>query len=200
MKKLSAAVFAALLTACGSSGDPSGTVDGSIQGRKLDFSHGIIFTTGNQPGRPGNSATILLSNRSDLCDSMKSHIIPKNLDKLDFNIVHSDEQRNAVPLTTGEYIVATGSQAHEAPRLVGATASRSDGECVPVLDYKESQAVSGSVTLDAVDVDVATAGGAQGSYELFFGSKKEKLSGTFNAIFCEDATRPASGPKLECEP
>lgn len=213
MKNVSITILTIALAACGSSpsdsrGDGGSSGDGgnnsggngdTVQGRKLEFSHGIIFTNGNTPGARGNTATIILSNQSDLCDTMKTHVTPKNLDMLNLQLVHRDEQAINLPLTTGQYIVTSPSEGGDAPRIMAASVSASDDKCAPLLDSQDAVAMSGSVTLDAVDVDVVTAGGAQGTYELFFAPFNEKLSGSFDAVFCEDATRPAGGPKVECE-
>lgn len=189
MKKIIGAILVAGLVACGPPGNQNGNV--RYQNGESVFSVEASIFAQNE-----DSLVVLMSNAGDVCSRLKANSDVKNAATLTFVLVHTDENGEPLPITTGDYKIVD-PLADEAPtgKFAYADLSRTDAECKDTVDLDKSSAVSGSVGLSSVDL--SEGGQVGGSFDILMGMQKEKFMGSFGASHCDlpvdDQDMPACG-------
>jgi hypothetical protein len=165
----------AALSGCPAS-NASSKVDGNIGGAPLPVHDALAITVPASATSPG-TASILLTDASNVCEDFAAGKAPAGVSALALEILRLDAQgRPAAPTAAGRFdIVKPGAAPMANSNTAVATFSSLDASCAPL---KSLHSVDGSVTIDHLD-----ATGYTGSFDLTFDSG-EHISGRFDAIEC----------------
>lgn len=188
--KIQMAVFAGLASALVGCG-PFNTFEGNVSGVTLSVKDAIFYN----PKVDGNirSTVIYLTDKENLCASLKANRTNKNLTGLAMVLIRSNADGTILAPTTGEYSVV--KDLTTMPQM-GAWASfnKSDANCTNSLTTESSLGQSGTVKVDKMD---ATANGAiTGTFDITFGTQKNLTKGSFSARYCDISETPE---KPSCE-
>lgn len=172
MKKIIGAIVAASIVACGGSND----IKGSVDGKTFEAKEAIVTSI-------DESVVIAITNISDTCGLAKAKKEPKNASFLTIALSNSDAGGKLVAVTPGEYKIVDFGSNMPAGRVAFAGIGLSDDKCDEMIDDEKSTALSGTITLTAIELK--DGGSAEGTFELFFGKAKEKVTGSFGASYCD---------------
>lgn len=184
MKKLVAALVLVASMGC------AGSVNGTVGGVNLSVSDAIFSLFKDSAGKT-TGAFIVLSDKPNLCASLKANREPKSATALSLVLFRFSNTDYLAP-DVGDYTVTA-----DAPTSAGSFAqaqfSRTDANCTNTLNEATSYGKSGLVKV--ANLKGETNGNASGTFDLTFGAG-DKVTGTFNANFC-DVTMIASSPNCE---
>jgi hypothetical protein len=197
---VAAASLGSLALACHSSPPPpttgTGTVNGMISGISLPVKDSIsFFVIGTQGGTAFNTLIIVLGDAPNLCSV--AHTGGQSGTKASFislTLILQSQAKVAgqppPPVSPGTYeilpsVAADGAILPAPPIEADAQFQETDAQCMNTLNPLNTDAVGGTIELDAV-----SATGASGSFTLRFNGGV--IDGTFASAGCEPPSDDAS--------
>lgn len=176
MQKFVSAVLMMTLGGC------AGSVSGTVGGVSLSVSDAIFAVIKDNDGK-SRGAVVLLSDAPRLCENYKANREAKGSTNLLFTLYRLSDTDVLAP-DVGEYTV-TGSDIKGAGFHAGAIFGRNDANCVNTIASTARDGKSGLITVKSIKSEAG--GGAGGSFDVTFGSG-DKLTGNFNASYCDITT------------
>lgn len=184
MKKLmTAAVLLAGLSGC------PGSVNGTVGGVQLPVSDAIFAVLKDNGKTVG--AAVYLSDKPKLCDSLHANRETKQATSMLFLLSRTTTSDVLAP-DVGDYTVIEFGRA-EAGNRTYSFFSRTDANCTNTISSTASGGKSGLVKL--TNFKPETGGSANGTFDVTFGAG-DKVTGNFNATFC-DITEVPANPNCE---
>jgi hypothetical protein len=178
MGRVLVVVGALLLNGC------AGSVEGEVAGLRLRVADSIFWYALDTAGRV-NGVFVTLADRPRLCEELKSNREQAQKTSLSFTLFTLTNSE-VLPPQPGDYTV---SDVPETPgNFAYALFSRSDAACQPTLSEPSGFGRSGLVKLDRIRGE--KGGNAVGTFDVTFGTG-DRVTGNFNAEFCDIAVAPA---------
>jgi|CXWL01.1.fsa_nt_gi hypothetical protein len=166
--------------ACGG----AGSVNGKVAGNALSVvdSAFLLFKENNKI----TSAAVILSDKPNLCTTAKANRDTKNSTYLIIGLYRyvDDGAGGLSPVSpdVGDYSVV---QPTRAGTYAGALFGKSDASCTTTVGATQSAAQSGTVKVTAFKPEAN--GSAVGTFDITVGTQNDKVTGSFNALFCDVA-------------
>ncbi len=164
------------LAACG-----PGSFDGTVSGIKLDVKSAVFLQGKDGNGSP-NSAWLALADVSNPCDMLKANRMQKSGAYALFVLEQFDANNKAIQPGVAEYTV-TDNIFTFSGNVAFANFVKNDTNCTNTLQSKNSTGRSGLIKVTSYKG--ATGGSIGGSFDVTFGDQNDKVTGSFNAPFCE---------------
>ncbi|HEY0882566.1 MAG TPA: hypothetical protein VGD87_13580 [Archangium sp.] len=178
MRRLLVAVAAVVSAGC------AGSVNGEVAGLRLSVADSIFWYALDTSGRV-NGVFLTLADRPRLCEELKANREKAQKTSLSFTLF-TLTQSEVLPPQPGDYTV---SDVPETPgNFAYALFSRSDAACQPTLSEPSGFGRSGLVKLERIRGE--KGGNAAGTFDVTFGTG-DRVTGNFNAEFCDIAVAPA---------
>lgn len=174
--------------ACGG----AGSVNGKVAGNQLSVvdSAFLLFKDNNKIV----SAAVILSDKPNLCTTAKANRDTKNSTYLIIGLYRyvDDGAGGLTPVSpdVGDYSV---TQVTRAGTYAGGLFGKSDAACQTTVGATQSAAQSGTVKVTTFKPEAN--GSAVGTFDITIGTQNDKLTGTFNAQFCDVV--PSATPNCE---
>ncbi len=179
MKKLATLVLPLCLAACGG----PGSFNGTVAGIKLDVKSSVFLQGTDSNGVP-NSAWVALTDVPAACDEVKSNRTPKNGTIVVFLLERYDANNKRIAPDKGDYTV-TDNIFSSSGNIAFANFSKQDTNCTNTIQAKNSTGRSGLIKVDGYKG--VTGGNISGSFDVTFGDQNDRVTGGFNADFCDAA-------------
>lgn len=148
-------------------------------GDRIRVQSAAFIPVSDQSGRM-YAGKLMLSDKPDLCRSLRSGRVPKKMEGMTFDILRVSNQSVLAP-DTGDYTIITGE-----PQRAGSYASggfvKLDSNCINTLSANEAILRSGFLTLD--EFETGRDGVVSGTFEATYG-QGDDTTGRFTAEFCE---------------
>jgi hypothetical protein len=174
-----------VLVGCGGS-----VFDGKVAGNTLDVKDAIFIQPRNEEGKV-TTATVYLSDKTDLCATLKAGRRPKNASIFSVTVMRSNGTAILSP-EVGEYTIVT-AEPTGAGSFAGAGFSKYDANCTNTLADDAVGARSGLVKVSEFRAE--TNGRMSGTFDVTIGVQADKVKGSFGANFCD----LSSVQNLNCE-
>ncbi|MBL8953304.1 MAG: hypothetical protein JNK82_21170 [Myxococcaceae bacterium] len=189
-KRLVVMAVAVVLSACGSAGSFSGTVTGNSLSVK-DAAFALLKTD------DGKSAGLLLvlSDTPGMCDKVKANRTPKNSSSFTMLAFNLSDTGEALAPDANEYTIRSELVTPPLKGRIGVSFfSKVDANCTETLQDKNIAGQSGIVKITRLDG--SANGVASGTFDITVGTQLDKVTGSFNATFC-DITKLQANPSCE---
>lgn len=174
-------VVTALMSACG-----PGSANGSVGGVSLSVADAIFAVIKDDMGKQ-LGLFVAMADKPNLCDSLKANRQPKSATSLVFAMVRYNAAGEELAPDVGDYTVV--EQVTQAGNYASANFARTDANCTDTLSPNATVGRSGLVKLSALKSEAN--GTAQATFDVTFGAG-DKVTGSFNAKFCDVASLSAS--------
>ncbi|MBX7097718.1 MAG: hypothetical protein K1X89_08400 [Myxococcaceae bacterium] len=170
----------AFLAACG----PGNSLSGTVAGTGFTIKEAIIGpvkSSSKGSGLTTTAAGLILSDTAGWCDALKANRMKKNTRSMVILLTNRPDQSTQLAPAAGDFTVTQQSSA--LGNLASAQVLDLDGTCTRSSDPDARLATSGLVKLTQLKLEAN--GTASGELDLTFGPQKDKVTGTFNATYCE---------------
>jgi len=179
---LTTLTVACLAAACGPS-TGSSTFVGTVGGAALSVKESFFSPLRSSNGTV-NGLGVVLGDQTGLCTQLKSNRTIKNMT---YTIIFlANVNANLVttaPSGPGEFVVMTGQGGLPAGNDAQSFFAKLDGTCKNTLTAEQTVGQSGLVKVTSLTA--STGGSVRGSFDITYGTQKDKTSGTLDAPFCE---------------
>ena len=184
MKKLSLVALAVIASGCNS-------FNGKVGGTELQVVEALFFPYKENGAVTG--ASVIMSNKPKLCDSLKGNRVPKNSVYMVMSVGRYTAS-GAVAPDVGDYTVTSGSVTSPGNYAAAVFASL-DANCNSLLNISSSLGQSGLVKVQSYKAE--QGGSMSGTFDITFGSQNDKTNGAFTAQFCDLTTNFPTAPNCE---
>jgi hypothetical protein len=185
MKRLLMAVPMMVLVGC------SGSVNGQVGGISLNVADAVFAVLKDDAGK-SIAALVVLSDKPKICDSIKANREPKTATSLVFTLYRFSDTDYLAP-DTGDY-TTVDTNPTSAGSFASANFSRTDSNCTNTLSSSASRGKSGLIKL--TNLKGETNGAANATFDITFGAG-DKVTGNFNATYCDISKLPTADPNCE---
>lgn len=182
----------AVLTGCGGPGSVSGTVSGV----SLAVQDAIFFIAKDDAGK-SQAAVVLLADKPNLCDTFKANRKPKSVTGLMFLLMNVKVEGTAVTALApdvADYAIVDFSTIKTSGHFGDGAFVKNDANCTDSLASTATGLKSGLVKLTSLKSEAS--GSAAGTFDVSVGTQADKLTGSFNASYC-DLSKLPSNPSCE---
>ncbi len=174
------AVTALTLSACAGN-----SFDGKVAGETLAIKSAVFLQNHDSSGKP-TSASIYFADVDGSCDYVKANRQPKNGTYVGFFLFNRDSNGNEIAAGVGDYTVIDLISLNGLTQKGDFASSnfvKDDASCNNVLSGSSSTAKSGLLKVSSFKAE--TGGGISGSFDITYGDQADKVSGSFNADYCD---------------
>jgi hypothetical protein len=172
MKKLSLIALAFVVSGCNS-------FNGKVGGTELQVVEALFFPYKENGAVTG--ASVIMSNKPKLCDSLKGNRVPKNSVYMVASVGRYTAA-GAVAPDVGDYTVTTAAVTQPGNYAAAIFASL-DANCNSLLNISSSVGQSGLVKVQSYKAE--QGGSMSGTFDITFGTQSDKTSGSFTAQYCD---------------
>lgn len=169
----------------------SGSMSGTVGGISLSVSDAIFAVLKDDAGK-SIAAFIVMADKPKICESLKANREPKTATALALTVYRFSATDYLAP-DVGEYTVVDANPT-SAGSYASANFSHTDSNCTNTLANSAANGKSGLVKLTSLKGE--TNGNASGTYDITFGAG-DKVTGSFNASYCDISKLPATTPNCE---
>lgn len=171
----------------------AGSVNGQVGGVSLSVADAIFAVLKDDAGKT-TAALVILGDKPKLCDSLKANREPRSSTGLFLTMVrYNPDATDFLAPDTGEYTVVDTPQS-SGGNFTEATFTRTDSNCTNTLSASASTGRSGLIKL--TNIKGETNGSANATFDITFGAG-DKVTGNFNASYCDISKIPAGQPNCE---
>jgi hypothetical protein len=185
MKRMMLAVATMAMVGC------SGSMTGTVGGISLSVSDAIFAVLKDDAGK-SIAAFVVMADKPKICDSLKANREPKTATALSLTVYRFSATDYLAP-DVGDYTVVDVNPT-SAGSYSSATFSHTDSNCTNTLAGSAASGKSGLVKLTSLKGE--TNGTASGTFDVTFGAG-DKVTGNFNATYCDISKLPATTPNCE---
>lgn len=185
MRRLMLAIPMVMMAGC------SGSMNGQVAGHSLSVADAIFAILKDDQGK-ATSAIVIMADKPKICDSLKANREPKTSTALFFTLFRFSDTDYLSP-DAAEY-TTVDSNPNSAGAYAFASFQRTDSDCRNTVAIDASRGKSGLVKL--TNIKGETGGSANATYDVTFGAG-DKVSGNFNATYCDITKLPATDPNCE---
>lgn len=154
----------------------SNSIEGTVDGINLVPKDAIFLKTNNQ-----RDIVFVMSDTENLCANLKANRLPKNQTLLTIYLDRRNGDDEQVAADVGEYTVGSSSKSLQFLALAYVTTS--DSKCAPTGLWDNRFGQSGLVKVQ--ELSAKPNGRMTGTFDITFGTQKDKTKGSFSATFCD---------------
>lgn len=189
--KLSLVLLASLVVLSGCFGP--GSVSGTVGGVSLNVQDAIFYVIKDDAGKTQGIA-LALADKSAVCTTVKANRQPKSATSISFGLFNVKVDGAATTLLApdvGDYTVTNNSAdlAKGGRWAIGAF-DKVDANCTSSMATSATTGQSGLVTVTTLKSEAS--GTAEGTFDVSFGTQKDKVTGRFSAGYCDLAKTPTN--------
>lgn len=173
-----AALSLSMLVGCS-----KGSMSGTVGGNNLNVAD-AIFANVNDNSGASVFALLVMSDKPNLCDSLKANRVAKQATSISFAIVRYNSDDKVLAPDIGDYTVIEGN-APGAGNFASAGFGHTDANCTNTLSESASTGRSGLIKV--TNFKPETNGNMAGTYDVTFGAG-DHVTGGFNASYCDITT------------
>ena len=175
MKPTALLVALATLAGCGS----AGSFNGTVAGNQLAVRDAIFGVTRDSAGKP-TTAVLVLADVPDICTTVKANRNPKGATYVSVVLTRVSGLTLGPP-DVGDYTVAAFPSSGNA--AIGGTFIKNDPSCLNTVAGQSATFKSGLIKI--ANYRAEAGGGMSGTFDLTIGNQADKITGGFNAHFCD---------------
>lgn len=155
--------------------------NGTVNGIPLSIKDAMFGLLKDDAGKSAG-LLVIVADQPNICDKLKANREPKNSTSMTFVLFNIGDMGQLAP-STGDYTMTSSLGATSRGNVGIAQFSKSDGNCTATLQDKNSSAQSGLVKISSLN---SSAGGtASATFDITVGSQNDKVTGSFNANYCD---------------
>lgn len=190
LRKALVTAAAVLAVGCGGPGSFNGTVDG----KSLSVEDAVFAPIKSNNGDTVGVA-LALSDVPDMCAQIKANREPKGATVASFLLLRVGSDGNGLAPDVGEFKVTDSFEHTPQGNFAFGGFSKSDANCNNEIANDHSSAKSGVVKVDALELK--KDGSLTGTFDVTFGTQADKVTGSFNAAFCDVSAISDTEPNCE---
>lgn len=172
-----------------------GSFNGEVTGIKLAVNDAAFVPVRTDTGEIWGTA-LVLTDVADLCADMKALRDRKNATYLSFSVFRTNGSSSGWPFLSpdkGTYTVIDGNATSLPTNFAYSEFWKNDANCQNVVASDRSDGRSG--TVDVESIAFQSDGSMTGKFDVTFGVQADKVTGTFNASYCD----PPTATTFNCE-
>ncbi len=177
-----------LLVACGSPGDFKGKVDD----RELSVEDAVFLPLKDDAGKT-LGVMLYMVDQPDICSTLKANRDPKNTTVFSALLVRSNGEQVLAP-EEGDYTVTNNFLNVGSGNHALAIFGKNDANCDNAVSGDRGIGRSGIINVK--ELALGSDGAMSGTFDITFGSQGDKVSGSFNAAYC-DVNMESFNPNCE---
>jgi hypothetical protein len=188
MRKLALTLAAIMSAACS-----PGSFSGTIVGTPLSVQDVIFAVLKTEQGKSAGMF-VLMSDKPNMCASLKANREPKNATAVMFQLLRISANAEILAPEIGDYTVKPLVAGSGAGNYAYSVFAKTDANCTEALSATNVVGQSGIVKVTALKAEAN--GTAAGTFDITYGTQNDKVTGAFNASYC-DITQIAQSPNCE---
>lgn len=187
MNRLMMAVAALAMVGC------SGSMNGTVGGVSLNVADAIFAVLKDDSGK-SFAAIVAMSDKPKMCETLKANREVKSSTLMVMTMFrYNSGASEFLSPDVGEYTVVDSLQTNGG-NFGNAGFTRNDSDCRQTVAATASRGKSGLIKLTGIKAE--TNGNANGTFDITFGAG-DKVTGNFNATFCDITKLPTADPNCE---
>ncbi len=187
MNRLMMAVAALAMVGC------SGSMNGTVGGVSLNVADAIFAVLKDDDGK-SFAAIVAMSDKPKMCETLKANRQTKASTQIVFTMFrYNSSATEFLSPDVAEYTVVD-SPPTGGGNYGNSIFTRNDSDCRQTVAEDAAKGKSGLIKLTGIKAE--NNGTANGTYDITFGAG-DKVTGSFNATYCDISKLPTATPNCE---